>query len=142
MGDPERAASIVVHGLYGTLAMPDGVTYSSAMAPLGASLDDEKVAAVLTYARRSWGNFASPVSTADVARARAATPPRGGMWEGPALAETYPLEKEGLVFRLPPPPPAIEVHHVSLAVAILVAVGSGLLIIAGIFVYSRMVDGR
>lgn len=103
LGDPERAAAIVVHGLYGRIPMPDGAEYSSAMAPLGQSLDDPQVAAVLNYTRRSWGNFAAPVTVADVARARAATPEFGGMWEAPAMAAAYPLENDGLLTAIDSP---------------------------------------
>jgi len=103
LGDPERAASIVVHGLFGELSMPDGARFASAMAPLGASLDDRQVADVLTYARRSFGNFAPAVSPRHVRRARETPPERGGLWEASALARRYPLERDGLLRALPAP---------------------------------------
>ena len=39
-----------------------------------ARLDDDEVAAVLTYIRRSWGNSAEPVTSSFVARIRLETP--------------------------------------------------------------------
>ncbi|MCP3903091.1 MAG: c-type cytochrome [Planctomycetes bacterium] len=91
LGDPERAASIVMHGLQGPLPLPDGRTFTSVMDPLGASLDDEQIADVLTFVRRSWGNFVSPVSVAHVARAQQRRGRRTGPWEVASLQQQYPL---------------------------------------------------
>jgi mono/diheme cytochrome c family protein len=41
------------------------------MAGLGAALDDEKIAAVLTYTRTNFGNSGTPITTEQVAAARA-----------------------------------------------------------------------
>ena len=41
------------------------------MASLGAGLDDEKMAAVLTYTRNSWGNSAPAITVEEAAAARA-----------------------------------------------------------------------
>jgi len=43
------------------------------MPPWKATLDDEKVAAVLTFLRRSWNHDADPVAPPAVAEARQAT---------------------------------------------------------------------
>jgi mono/diheme cytochrome c family protein len=94
LGHPERAASIVVHGLYGPITVPGG-EFNSTMAPLGSLLTDEQVADVITFARRSWGNFAPPVSTEEVARARA-NAPSGGIWEASDMAARFPLERDAL----------------------------------------------
>lgn len=102
LGAPDRAAAIVIHGLFGPVSMPDGTTLNSAMAPLGALLSDDDAAAVLTFARQSWGNFATPVRASDVARARAAPPGESVMWESRALLEKFPLHGED-VFGLPIP---------------------------------------
>jgi mono/diheme cytochrome c family protein len=103
LGDARRAASIVVHGLYGAITMHDGRKFNSAMEPLGDNLDDDEIAAILTYARGSWGNFAAPVSAAQVAEARAAAPRQGGAWEARALLAEYPPRRDGLIPDLPPP---------------------------------------
>ncbi len=99
VGDPRVAAGIVVHGLYGPLRTPDGRRFDSVMAPLGASLDDAEVAAVLTWVRRAWGNFAPPVDARTVAAARAARPPGGTMWTVADLDRRWPA---GLVTLLGP----------------------------------------
>jgi mono/diheme cytochrome c family protein len=40
------------------------------MPPFFGTLSDEDIAAVITYARASWGNRGAPVSTIDVERYR------------------------------------------------------------------------
>jgi mono/diheme cytochrome c family protein len=97
VGAPRRAAAIVVHGLYGPLEMPDGREFNSAMEPIGGILEDREIAAVLTYVRQSWGNFAPPVTQADVTAARDAAPEGGGMWEAGGLALAHPLYRDALV---------------------------------------------
>jgi nitrite reductase (NO-forming) len=66
---PERIIGHVLHGLQGPLTV-DGRTYNGVMPALGFLSDDE-VAAVLTYARASFGNHLSRISAADVATVRA-----------------------------------------------------------------------
>jgi hypothetical protein len=56
------------------------------MPPLGATLSDEQVAAVLTYIRREWGQAGSPIDPADVTRARRATAARTRPWTEDELA--------------------------------------------------------
>ena len=60
----ERLAAIMIYGLMGPIEV-NGVTYNSVMAPLGATLGDEELAAIGTYIRSNWGNSSSPVG-ADV----------------------------------------------------------------------------
>jgi mono/diheme cytochrome c family protein/glucose/arabinose dehydrogenase len=50
------------------------------MPPLVGALDDEAVAAALTYIRQSWGHNAPPVSPESVAKARAAVGKREEPW--------------------------------------------------------------
>jgi mono/diheme cytochrome c family protein/glucose/arabinose dehydrogenase len=50
------------------------------MPPLGATLNDEQMAAVLTYIRREWGNTGSPVAAEDVAEIRGLTRHRTRPW--------------------------------------------------------------
>lgn len=58
----ERMASIMIYGLQGPINVL-GTTYASIMAPLGATLKDEELAAIATYVRSAWGNTASPIKT-------------------------------------------------------------------------------
>jgi mono/diheme cytochrome c family protein len=64
--DPASLIRIVIAG--GRAAATDERPTSPAMPSLGYRLDNDEVAAVVTYVRNSWGNAASPVS-ADTVRA-------------------------------------------------------------------------
>ena len=55
------------------------------MPPLGATLSDTDVAAVLTYVRREWGQDGSPVDPAIVQKTRAATTDRTRPWTNDEL---------------------------------------------------------
>ena len=57
------------------------------MPPIGSTLDDEQIAAVLTYVRREWGQSGSPVAPAAVADARRATTGRNRPWRHEELME-------------------------------------------------------
>ena len=50
------------------------------MPPLGGALNDEQIAAVLTYVRREWGNTGSPVAVEDVREIRGLTKNRTRPW--------------------------------------------------------------
>jgi hypothetical protein len=54
------------------------VTYYTAMLPYGsgAKMPDDELASAITHVRTSWGNQASAVTAADVARVRARFPAR------------------------------------------------------------------
>ena len=64
-GDPATLALVILHGI-----QKEGTEYLMMMAPLGAALDDEKLAAVMTYVRGSFGNKAAAVTTADAKKYR------------------------------------------------------------------------
>ena len=66
LGDPEKALLVVLKGI----AKEDGA-YMGQMAPLGAALDDERLAAVINYTRNTWGNHATEVTQQQAATARA-----------------------------------------------------------------------
>ena len=66
LGDVDTALLIILKGI-----AKEGMDYMGMMASLGAGLDDEKMAAVLTYTRNTWGNSASPVTVEQAAAARA-----------------------------------------------------------------------
>lgn len=69
MGDCVKHAGIVIRGLNGEIVV-NGVTYNGVMTPQGDLLNDEKIAAVITYERLSWGNDFGLCMPADVAQAR------------------------------------------------------------------------
>ncbi len=66
LGDVDAALLIILKGI-----AKEGMDYMGMMASLGAGLDDEKMAAVLTYTRNSWGNSAPAVTVEEAAAARA-----------------------------------------------------------------------
>jgi mono/diheme cytochrome c family protein len=78
VGNPEVAARILLQGKEGKVGL---------MPPLGTTLSDEQVAAVLTYTRRSWGHGAPVVDAAAVAATRKATADRTRPWTEAELAQ-------------------------------------------------------
>jgi mono/diheme cytochrome c family protein len=55
--------------------------------PALAGLDNDSIAAVLTYIRREWGHAAGPVSPTTVSRIRTNTQGRGRPWTEAELLE-------------------------------------------------------
>ena len=78
-GDKGRLIRIVLDGLIGVTTVQD-VVYSGAMPPWKSFLNDEEIAAVLTYVRGAWENDASAVTTQEVAAVRTATKDRKDAW--------------------------------------------------------------
>ncbi len=76
--DPGAPARILLAGKEGTIGL---------MPPLGGSLTDEQIAAVLTYIRREWGHTASPVSPDDVREIRGLTKTRTRPWTDAELQQ-------------------------------------------------------
>jgi mono/diheme cytochrome c family protein/glucose/arabinose dehydrogenase len=77
-GSESRLIRILLHGLRGPLTIKNRV-YELDMPPLGV-LDDQQIAAVLTYIRRAWGHAAAPVEPNTVAQIRAETESREEAW--------------------------------------------------------------
>lgn len=65
VGDPAIMALVILNGI-----QKEGTEYLGVMAPLGAALDDEKLAAVMTYVRNSFGHKASAVTAEDAKKFR------------------------------------------------------------------------
>ncbi len=68
-GSSDNVVRVVLTGLQGPIDVA-GQSYNSAMPGLAAQLSDEEIAAVSSHIRNSFGNSASSVSAADVARIR------------------------------------------------------------------------
>jgi len=62
--------AIVLHGLQGEITVK-GKQYNGAMMAWGNVLNDDDLAATLTYVRSQWGNRAAPVTAAQVRAVRA-----------------------------------------------------------------------
>jgi len=81
-GSPRRLIALVMDGVSGPIEVL-GKTYTAPeVQPLMPGLrhnpevNDEQIAAILTYVRNAWGNAASPVSTKAVKRYRESNPAR------------------------------------------------------------------
>lgn len=68
-GDKSRLINIVLNGLQGNIEV-NGESYNSVMPP-HRFLQDEEIAVILTYIRKSFGNQASAVTVAEVKKERA-----------------------------------------------------------------------
>lgn len=85
-GPPERLARVVLHGLYGPVEI-SGQRWNLHMPGFG-SLDlmtDEKIAGVLSYVRRAWGNTSAPVEPILIAAVRKETAGRTFPWRAEEL---------------------------------------------------------
>ncbi len=85
-GEPERMIRIALHGLYGEIEV-NGQKWNLAMPGQGANptLDDAKLADVLSYVRNAWGNEASVIDSAHVAAVREQTKTRKMPWTADTL---------------------------------------------------------
>lgn len=68
-GSPERLAAIILKGNAGPFTV-DGKPYNNIMVPQEPTLDDTKIAAVMTYVRANFGNTGGPVTAELVAATR------------------------------------------------------------------------
>jgi mono/diheme cytochrome c family protein len=82
-GSEGRLVRIVLNGLRGPLRVQDKV-YAQDMPALGV-LEDEQIAALLTYVRREWGHSAAPVAPSTVRQIRADTRERLEAWTAEEL---------------------------------------------------------
>lgn len=86
--DPETPIRIVIAGLSGPIKVA-GADFNSMMPP-PPGLDDEKIAQVLTYVRKSFGNSASGVSKEQVAAVRASLSGRTNPFTADELIKLRP----------------------------------------------------
>lgn len=84
LGGERRLVSIVLKGLQGPLTI-HGQSFNGQMPGWEASLNDKKLAAILTYVRSEWGNKASEVSPEGVAALRAELASRAESWTEPEI---------------------------------------------------------
>jgi len=89
-GDPARAVKIVLHGLHGEVEV-DGRKFNLEMPPQGGVLPDDQIAAILTYARTSWGNKADAITADFVKATRDATADRKTPWTAGEILKLHPL---------------------------------------------------
>jgi mono/diheme cytochrome c family protein len=94
-GSDERLIKLVLNGLHGPIEVL-GQKYGGQvpMTPFGGLLNDEEVAAVITYVRNSFGNKASVVSAEQVTKVRAATKNKSGFYSPEDLLKLHPMEND------------------------------------------------
>ncbi len=95
-GDEERLIKLTLHGLWGPITVK-GVTYDPAkglppMTAFKSLLNDEEIAATLTFVRNSWGNKASVISPETVKEVRAATADQEIFYKPEDLLKEHPIE--------------------------------------------------
>ncbi len=78
LGDPRILARIVLNGK---------VQENMTMPPWKAAFDDEAIAGMLTFMRRSWSHDADPVPVPIITAARADVATRETPWTDPELDE-------------------------------------------------------
>jgi len=96
LGDEDRLVKTTLHGLWGRMNV-NGETYDPArgvppMTAFRSLLNDEELAAVLTFVRNTWGNKAAAVLPETVARVREETRERSIFWKPEELLAEHPLE--------------------------------------------------
>ncbi len=90
VGNPARAIKIVLAGMGGAITVNGHSIPNGAMPPVGATLPDAQIAAVLTYVRATWGNNDSAVDPAVVTQTRADMGKRG-TWTPDEILKENPL---------------------------------------------------
>lgn len=92
-GSPDRLIKLTLKGLQGPMELL-GKSYSGQvpMTPFEGLLNDEEMAAVLTYIRNAFGNEASVISTEQVGAIRASIADKEGFYSPAELLEAHPME--------------------------------------------------
>lgn len=92
-GSVDRLIKLTLKGLLGPIEVL-GKEYPGQvpMTPFGGLLNDEEVAAVLTYVRNSFGNQSSPVKPEEVEQVRAEIADKEGFYDPQELLEAHALE--------------------------------------------------
>ena len=91
-GKPERLIKLVLKGLYGPIRVKS-VDYSGTvpMTPYEGLMDDEEIAAVLSYVRKSFGNTASMISPDLVKEVRESIIDKKGFYTPEELLNEHPF---------------------------------------------------
>ncbi len=92
-GDEERLVKLTLNGLMGPIEVL-GKKYPGQvpMTPFGGMLNDEEMAAVLTYVRNSFGNKAAPITSKTVKKVREETKSIEGFYSAEELLKVHPMK--------------------------------------------------
>ena len=95
LGSEERLIKLTLKGLMGPIEVL-GQSYPGQvpMTPFGGMLNDEELAAVLTYVRNSFGNQAPAITPERVKEVRTATADKTGFYSPEELLSQHPHEEE------------------------------------------------
>ncbi|CAD5257092.1 MULTISPECIES: PVC-type heme-binding CxxCH protein [unclassified Imperialibacter] len=94
-GSEERLIKITLKGLYGPITVA-GKDYPGQvpMTPFGGLLNDQEIAAVLTYVRSSFGNLADAVTPEKVKEVRESSSSKTGFYTPEELLKEHPHEND------------------------------------------------
>jgi mono/diheme cytochrome c family protein len=94
-GSEERLIKITLKGLYGPIRVA-GKDYPGQvpMTPFGGLLNDQEIAAVLTYVRSSFGNLADAVTPEKVKEVRESSSSKTGFYTPEELLKEHPHEND------------------------------------------------
>ncbi len=92
-GNEERLIRLTLNGIMGPIEV-NGKTYPGQvpMTPFGGMLNDEEMAAVLTFVRNAFGNKASAIFPEKVKAERAKTKDKKGFYTSKDLLKEFPME--------------------------------------------------
>ena len=90
LGNKERLAAVMLHGLQGPLDTKAGAFGTMVMPGWASNFTDEQLADLTTYLRTSWGNTANAVTTEEVSTARAKFASKGGAFTQAELLQIAP----------------------------------------------------
>jgi mono/diheme cytochrome c family protein len=90
VGNKERLAALLLHGLAGPVTVNGSVYSANVMPSWGGSLTDEKIADVMTYMRASWGNTQNATTTDEVTAARSKFASQSAAWSEADLMKIAP----------------------------------------------------
>lgn len=89
-GNPDRLIDVTLHGLLGRIKVNGKDFWGHVpMTPFKGILNDDEVAAVLTYIRNTFGNEASPITPEQVKKVRAQEASKTGFWTPEELSQKY-----------------------------------------------------
>jgi hypothetical protein len=97
LSESERLIKIALKGLWGPIDVA-GVHYDPTkgvppMMGFGGLLNDNELAAVLTYVRQSFGNDLDPISAAEVRKVRESVKERTNFFMVEEILKEHPLQK-------------------------------------------------
>ena len=93
VGNPQRLIKLALKGLYGPMTVM-GKEYPGQVPMTGfeSILNDEEMAAVLTYVRNTFGNVSSPITKQEVLKVRNAASSKEGFYTPEELLKMHPFE--------------------------------------------------